>query len=37
MRLRMLLDLLVVVGCEPAQDPPSGSPAVTAADASRHP
>lgn len=34
MRLRVLLALLVVVGCEAGQDPPSGSPAVTAADAS---
>jgi hypothetical protein len=33
MRLRMLLALLVVVGCEAGQDPPSGSTAVTAADA----
>src|SRR5688572_14933555 len=34
MRLRVLLALLVVVGCEAGQDPPSGPPAVTAADAS---
>jgi hypothetical protein len=34
MRLRVLVALLVVVGCEGGQDPPSGSHAVTAADAS---
>ena len=34
MRLGVLLALLVVVGCEAGQDPPSGSPAFTAADAS---
>ena len=34
MRLRVLLALLVVVGCEAGQDPPSRSLAVTAADAS---
>jgi len=34
MRLRVLLALLIAVGCEAGQDPPSGAPAVTAADAS---
>jgi hypothetical protein len=34
MRLRVLLALFAVVGCEARQDSPSGAPAVTAADAS---
>jgi hypothetical protein len=33
MRLRVVLALLVIVGCEAGQDPRSGWPAVTAADA----